>query len=355
MKRKTPKTLTLSCTVIVVISLLLWLGACGTDGGDGGVSGPELGAWTVSSTTFSPSLNAHASEASSASPDGYLYILGGDDFSGIEYQDEQHIKLSDTDGSLVGSWVTDATSMSPARTALSAVVAGGCLIIIGGQDDSAVPVILNTVEYATIGAGGTLGAWNVGDILNTPSRDHASVAYNGYLYVIGGSNAGSLTRIEYSPDTPPFNWQTTTALPIAISNCSAVAWDGYLYVIGGIGNETNVRFVKINANGTLDTSWQTASLGVTRERHSSVVNNGYLYVIGGTADAGATSLNTVRYAQIVSGTPPTLGAWQTTAPLVNGVYAHTSVIYNGYIYVAGGADLSLPGLRNSVQFAPFVN
>jgi N-acetylneuraminic acid mutarotase len=140
-----------------------------------------------------------------------------------------------------------------------------------------------------------------------------------------------------------------------ITECSAVAWDGYLYVIGGVGNETDVIYAKIDADGSIDPTWNVVSLGVTRERHSSVVNNGYIYVIGGTADSGTTSLDTVRYAKINSGSPPTIGSWQTTSSLVNAVYGHTSVVFNGYIYVAGGVDPSFPPffVRASVQYAAF--
>ena len=45
---------------------------------------------------------------------------------------------------------------------------------------------LNDVQYAPINANGSVGAWTATTSFNTARYGHTSVAYNGYLYVIGG-------------------------------------------------------------------------------------------------------------------------------------------------------------------------
>ena len=71
-------------------------------------------------------------------------------------------------------------------------------------------------------------------------------------------------------------------------------------------------------------------------------------MIGG--NDGSNPLDSVIYAKI--NTDGSLGTWTTTQSLVNVCYYHTSVVYDDYIYVAGG--IGTLGYLDSVQYARFV-
>ena len=96
-------------------------------------------------------------------------------------------------------------------------------------------------------------------------------------------------------------------------------------------------YVVSHCDGTIG-SWNRAtSLPSSRDLHTSVVYNGYLYVIGGYTSSTTYSTE-VYYAPLNPN--GTLGSWSSTTSLPSGRYSHTSVVYNGYLYVIGGATYS---------------
>ena len=98
-------------------------------------------------------------------------------------------------------------------------------------------------------------------------------------------------------------------------------------------------------------SWQsTASFTQERSGHSSVVYDGYIYILGG-GGTGNSYYNDVQYAPINS--DGTIGTWQSTTPFTQARNSHTSVVHDGYIYVIGGfySDGSTYYF-NDVQYAP---
>ena len=97
-------------------------------------------------------------------------------------------------------------------------------------------------------------------------------------------------------------------------------------------------------------SWQsTASFTQERSGHSSVVYDGYVYILGGSS--GNSFHNDVQYAPINS--DGTIGTWQSATPFTQARSSHTSVVHDGYIYVIGGfySDGSTYYF-NDVQYAP---
>jgi N-acetylneuraminic acid mutarotase len=166
------------------------------------------------------------------------------------------------------------------------------------------------------------------------------VVYNGYLYVIGGSTYSNFysTEVYYAPLNPNGtlgSWSSTTSLPSGRVSHTSVVYNGYLYVIGGYtfsGYSTEVYYAPLNPNGTLGSWSSTTSLPSGRRLHTSVVYNGYLYVIGGDTYSGYST--EVYYAPLNPN--GTLGSWSSTTSLPSGKVDHTSVVYNGYLYVIGG-------------------
>jgi MYXO-CTERM domain-containing protein len=284
--------------------------------------------------------DSHASVAYN----GYLYVVGG--VSGATpVSDVQMTPLgvAGTVGSFVGT-----TPLPTARSMHAGVAYDGYLYVIGGYDGVAP---LAEVLAAPINSDGTLGAFGATTSLPTARFGHASVVYNGYLYVIGGFDTGALAEVLRAPINPSGTLGTftaTTPLPNALASHTSVAYGGRLYVIGGDGptRPTQVQFAPINANGSLGAFTATAPLPSARWNHDSVAYDGYLYVTGGTD--GISTLGTVLRAPINA--TGALGAFTLTSSLNPARSMHGTVASNGYVFVVGGR--SSFGSLGDVQVAP---
>jgi hypothetical protein len=132
-----------------------------------------------------------------------------------------------------------------------------------------------------------------------------------------------------------------------------VAYNGYLYVVGGTtdgttpNNRNDVQLAIINTNGTVGTWVNTTAFPKSRYGHISVACNGYLYVMGG--NGSGLFFNDVQLSPI--NTNGTLGDWNTTTSFTTGRSAASTAIYNGYVYVLGGSD-AISSAINTIQFAP---
>ena len=241
------------------------------------------------------------------------------------------------------------------------------------------------IDFSTSGqisraglTGGTVGSWGTAtaNSLITPRSHFGSVAYNGYIYLIGGRDANNVTlqSVEYaqisSNGTLSSNscgtavtWCSGGNTGRAASTLPAVAYNGYLYSFEGwlsttaVG--TDVRYARI-CDGTITTdgcsagvnnvgkpgTWASANTGAaysSRFGHGAVVYNGYMYVLGGcnsnfngVAVNCVSMNNTIYRAAINAG--GTLAAWSNVTPGTSFTarFGHGAVVYNGYMYVLGG-------------------
>jgi hypothetical protein len=260
-------------------------------------------------------------------------------------KDAQPMKISGD----VGTWAT-TTSFATTRDSHTSVAYNGYMYVIGGRYSSA----LNDVQYAPINANGTIGTWNTTTSFTTARLEHTSVVHNGYLYVIGGNNGvgGVLNNVQYASinaNGTIGTWNSTTSFTTGRAGHTSVVQNGYLYVIGGIDGGAvylnDVQYAPINANGTIGTWNTTTSFTTGRYAHTSAVYNGYLFVIGGY-DGTALYRNDVQYAPINAN--GTTGTWNSTTSFTTGRYAHTSVVNSNYLYVIGGLG---GGNLNDVQYS----
>ncbi|HRY97206.1 MAG TPA: hypothetical protein P5147_27340, partial [Myxococcota bacterium] len=292
-----------------------------------------VGAWTAT-TSFPTARNEHTS----AAYNGHLYVLGG--YSSLGRLNDVQVAPIQADGT-IGPW-TATTSFPAARSGHTSVAYNGYLYVLGGRDDSST---LNDVQFAPIHANGTVGAWTATSSLPTPRGAHTSVAYNGHLYVLGGSSDVLVAPIQ--ADGTLGAWTATTPFPTSRSSHTSVAFNGYLYAIGDEQGASidDVLMAPIHADGTVGAWSTTTALPTGRNSHTSVAYNGYLYVIGGCD--GILRFDDVLVAPVHAG--GTLGSWRLDAgPTARS--SHASVVYNGYLYVVGGG--TVPGLLNDVQVAP---
>ena len=301
-------------------------------------SNGTLGSWTA--TTNLPTA---AYQATSVAYDGYVYELGGNTGSAATVTvDYAAINSNGT----LGSW-TATTSLPVGTRNATSVVYNGYVYEIGGCSSTC---NIATVDYAAINSNGTLGSWTATSSLPAATYDATSVAYDGYVYEIGGDASGGYTAtVDYAQIKPAgytSAYTSTTSLPVATYDATSVAYNGYAYEIGGSTNSgaiTTVNYAPVNSNGTLGSWTATTSLPVATDNATSVVYNGYVYEIGGSISSS------VDYAPVNSN--GTLGSWTATTSLPAATYEATSVVYNGYVYEIGGCN-STGCYSTTVDYAP---
>ncbi|MEO8105669.1 MAG: kelch repeat-containing protein, partial [Candidatus Saccharibacteria bacterium] len=93
--------------------------------------------------------------------------------------------------------------------------------------------------------------------------------------------------------------QQTSAFTTARYGHTSVAYNGYLYVIGGTNGtlQNDIQHCPINGDGSVGTCvQQTSAFTTARQGHTSVAYNGYLYVIGGYDNT--SQYNDIQYLSI---------------------------------------------------------
>ncbi|MEO6513663.1 MAG: hypothetical protein ABIR37_03170 [Candidatus Saccharimonadales bacterium] len=291
----------------------------------GGLTGGTFPNWTLANN-FTNARYDHASVVYN----GYMYVLGG--FGATYYNDVQYASVS---GSTVGTWAS-TTSFSNSRAGLTAVVYNGYMYVLGGYNGA---TQYNDVQYAPINANGTVGTWASTTSFTTVRDSHGSVAYNGYLYVGGGYGpSAELNDVQYAPinaNGTVGTWTSTTAFTNTRYQLGMVAYNGFLYVLGGQHISTyysDVLYAPINANGTVGTWTATSSMVNTLSDMGTTVYDGYLYVMGGRNAGGYAE---GQYAPIYAN--GSVGTWSNDTGFFSSArYSNAALAYNGYVYSTGG-------------------
>lgn len=255
----------------------------------------------------------------------------------------------------IGDW-SATSSLVIAKCAHSSVTNGNYVYAIGGWTPNVNTATIYDVEYAPINSDGSLGSWVQTTDLHTRVRYHDSVIYNNTIYTLGGDLGNEVSTVQYATinsDGTLGQWNTTTNLPIVKMRHTSIVVEDRIYVIGGMDSEpggntyyNDVDYTTINSDGTIGDWTSTTSFPINIAEHSSLYYNGYMYVIGGYD--GTNKLSDVYYAPVNS--DGTLGSWQTTTPLSEGRCRHSSVIDYNFIYVVGGNNAS--GYATSIEYAP---
>lgn len=185
-----------------------------------------VGVWNT--TTSLPDVRGYSAAVVYNS---YVYVIGGWD-SGYNIQNTVYYASLNANGT-VGVWNT-TTSLPDARSDHTSAVYNGYVYTIGGWNGSA----QSTVYYAPLNANGTVGVWNTTMSLPDIRCDLASVVCNGYIYAIGGEfgdDKSAQSTVYYAPLNANGTvgvWDTTY-LPVAREEHASVVYNGYIYVIGG--------------------------------------------------------------------------------------------------------------------------
>ena len=215
---------------------------------------------------------------------------------------------------------------------------------------------------------GACSGWCTDSIYNLPSArtNYSIVAYNGFLYVIGGLNSAGtaqstiyiaklgangepqLWNPTWDPATDPNKttwayWHTDTGLSSARSGLTAIAYNNRMYVMGGrtTGSTTinTVEVADITPNGKLGGWSSSTALPYNLYGHSSVVYNDRLYIIGGNSTVNGTPRSEVYYNKINPN--GTLNSWQQTSSFSGGRTGNGgnfATVWGAYVYVSGGCS-----------------
>jgi hypothetical protein len=162
-----------------------------------------------------------------------------------------------------------------------------------------------------------------------------------------------VAKVAFSPST--VSWTATTALPVGLSGHAVAAATlpgvtptSVVYVVGG-ADSTNaprdsVLYATVSTSGALGT-WNKstvlpapiayAAAVVATPSNSPVMGTSYLYVIGGDSTASGKPVATVYVGILGAGGAVT--GWGTTTSLPAPVHSLGAVIFNGTVYVAGGS------------------
>jgi hypothetical protein len=244
----------------------------------------------------------------------------------------------------LGAWNT-TSPLKTARYGHSSESISGKLYVFGGYGTSP----LNSIESVGVApADGSLGTWTILDTtLPSVLYDHATVIAGDYLFLIGGNNGADVNTV-YSIPTSDIGktgggtfTNTGKNLPGILSGHRAVAYNGYIYVIGGLLNgqtSNQVLYAKVDGSGSIEGTWETAeSLFQVRRNFAASVFSGNILVFGGyDTDDGLSQTNTVESALIKD--DASLSSWNKES---NGLGADLAevdgAVMGGFAFSIGGS------------------
>ncbi|MCB0181545.1 MAG: DUF11 domain-containing protein [Anaerolineae bacterium] len=304
-----------------------------------------------------------------------IYVIGGGKDLEHQARDVYHSKI-DNNGRLT-TWNKDQQLNKTLIYAPAVVSKEGCVYMVGGRTG-------DEAQSSTLI--GQLGPnhqieWQEKNIAGFSARYlHTLIISGNKLYAIGGFRDPADNRVTGRVDvlnlsdncTPADNkWTAVTQLSPARAAHASVAFNGKIYVIGGFENgdrrsniSQSVYFASIEDNEVSEWTQLSVTLPISLAYHAAVVPEAErrIYVIGGLKQNGDLS-SKVYSAHIendgrLSGDPnhPTQWLEEPELELPTPLYRHTAVLANnGSLYVIGGQTKTQNGSdvnQSQVYFTP---
>ena len=276
-----------------------------------------------------------------------------------------------------GAAVGGAGGTSASRTGVAG--GNGLINIAYGSGTTSTSSAVNWAQFNT-GTGtidspnpgqGACSGWCSTAAYNLPDgrSNFSLVAYNGFLYALGGTSANCTTgnstgtsgycntvyiaklgvngepQLWHPSDTNPANatyWYRDTNLPTDRSYSGAVAYNNRIYLLGGRNSSgvTNTTHVAdVTPNGKLGSWTASTALPSNLYGHDTQVYNDRIYIIGGSSSVGGAPINSVYYNKINS--DGTLNTWQQTTSFSTGRLnqgGNMTVVWGAYMYISGGCN-----------------
>jgi len=254
---------------------------------------------------------------------GKVYVFGGNYLNLTPEPDEStssaKIYYGDPDDvtGLISSWTDSATPFAQGREQVAVVSVGDDIYVAGGvHNDGSIETPKDTVYYVTPVTNGSFPAVNAVQIMPEERYDGALVSYLGYLYYIGGTSDGdpyltSIISAKINADKSLGTWSEVSNLPRLSKSFNAFVYNGWLYILGGtdLGYAT-ISYAKLLKNGEIDeNSWVDNSVpfpaGYNLGSFAVDTTNGWLYLAGG-GEGGTVGVNDkIKGAKLI--TPPYSG------------------------------------------------
>lgn len=202
---------------------------------------------------------------------------------------------------------------------------------------------LTVLLCAAAAYGGPLFDWQTTTDLPRASWRHACAASENHLYFLGGGDGPEALchYTAFKPDGTIDPWTTTTALPTGLGWFSAEATEDHIYVVGGwnsSGLTSAVRYAELDSTGAIGQWQSTTSLPGPLYTQGGILVDSCIYVLGGATGVGAPVVADVRFARIQP--DGTLGAWTATSSLPEANRLNGVVSLNGYLYSIGGRPVN---------------
>jgi len=315
----------------------------------------------ISTWTRLPDLPLPLNSLSLVATPDFLFVVGGNTFNSTKQSQVWYARIGP--GGQLGSWVP-TSPMPQALMSHTTLLENRHLFVVGGRNNDGVQA---SVFSAPLQDDGTLGNWKTLRSLPQPRHGHATVAANGYLFVLGGANVSddpsdTIYRTAVNADGTLGAWTTLSrTLPVPLEGHAAAVINDYLFVVGGWGGNPpgmrdEVYKAALDIEGDLGLWEPVKPLPQPLWLHAATVAGGGLLVSGGlNLDHPSSALQRTTYW----GMPDANGdidAWMELPPLPYPVVAHTSAATDAYLYVAGGAQDIQPVLGSvlmaSLYFSP---
>jgi hypothetical protein len=269
-------------------------------------------------------------------------------------------RSSAADGGSGGTSTSGGTAGDDGRVVISYTSAGSITNAVYWAEFN---TTTNAIDSPNPGDGACTG-WCTDSAYNLPTSltNLSLVAYNGFLYAIGGQNSGGTPQttvyiaklgangepqLWHPTGGTPVYWYTDTALSNARSQFAAVAYNNRMYILGGLTTSTTVlssntvQYADMKPNGTLTSFTATGMQALTTARYglTAHIYNGVLYALGGDATFSGSPVTTVEYSKLdpVTGL---MSSWVATNSMITSgrltVGGSFSTVFGGYMYVNGG-------------------
>jgi N-acetylneuraminic acid mutarotase len=302
----------------------------------------------LTSWTKGPSLlqkrDHHATFVADSSAGAFLYVLGGIQDNTNELATVEFAPLG-ADGS-VGAWAAGADLPEVMAGHMIATV-GTTLMVSGGYRTG--PVLSPKTEVTTIQADGTLGPWKEGPKMKAGRFHHAMVAWKDSFYVVGGltgDNTDSTPKVEraiVAADGTVGAWTPMTPLPVQRSHHSLAAYEGALYLTAGLtgdpaGVHTDLKDVLRAPILDDGTIGAWATVGTLPATLGTHASFAHLGYLYVLGGVENNAADTAHVRRAPIGKDGMLGAWEDLAPLPKArAHDHHTPYHAGFVYAAGGA------------------
>jgi non-specific serine/threonine protein kinase len=283
---------------------------------------PATGSWTAE-----PDLPLALHHAMAATYRGEPVVAGGWVPSGANLSATASKRVFALRG---GHWVA-LPPLRHARAAGAAAVAGGKLVVVGGQANG------KLVSQTEVFDG---RRWREAEPMPT-LREHLAAASDGRsLYAVGGRNlsadrnTGALE--SYEPDKD--RWTKLPSMPVPAGSLGAAVVRGHVVAVGGEG--PNRVLGAVQSFDVKSMKWSRLP-AMRTPRHGTAVGavGGTLYALDGgraPAHAGSTSVAEGLDLAAAFGEAPSVRAWRAVRSAGTARQQLASAVVGGRLWVAGG-------------------